>query len=362
MDVSKLTLFNVRGYERKNFELSEKINLISGANAQGKTTILEALFVCAVGRSFRTAQLSELIRRDSPGFAIEVHYQKCSISQEIKVCGSTAERYVLLNGSKQTLNSLHGGLTAVASTPDDIQLVKGAPSFRRDYLDLQLMQTDPLYNHHHKRYQRAIKQRNSLLRLRSLDTLDNWEYELSHSAAYIIERRIELLETLSPLCSAVYGHLVNAENHLAFKYKCGITLPSNKVDLRTHLRMLWHSQRQRDMFAETTLSGPHKDDFSIHLGEMDLRNFGSQGEQRTAALTLKLAEWEQIKQSNGGEQPLLLLDDIGYGLDAYRQQRLMEWLNQAGQVYLTTTHPDALLAGANVKQFHASFSVPSELM
>ncbi|MFA6916596.1 MAG: DNA replication/repair protein RecF [Parachlamydiales bacterium] len=355
MEVSKLTLFNVRVYERKSFEFSEKVNLISGANAQGKTTILEALFVCAVGRSFRTAQNSELVRRESPGFAIEIQYQKCSVEQEIKVCGSPAERYVVLNGTRQNISALQGGLTAVASTPDDIHLVKGSPSFRRDYLDLQLMQTDPLYSHHFKRYNKALKQRNSLLRLRSNDTLDNWEYELAHSAAYIIEKRLALLEALSPLCSAIYGHLVNSANSLTFKYKPGISLPAAaKTDLREHLRALWHTQRHRDMFAETTLSGPHKDDFTINLAEMDLRNFGSQGEQRTAALTLKLAEWEQIKHSHDGEKPLLLLDDIGYGLDAQRQQRLVVWLQGAGQVFLTTTHPDALLQSEGVRHFQTS--------
>lgn len=351
MHVSRLALYHVRAYERKTFEFSQKINLISGPNAQGKTTILEALFTCAVGRSFRTAQLSELIKREMQGFSIEIHYQKCGVGQEVKVCGTSAEKYVILNSTKHTLAVLQGGLTAVASTPDDIQLVKGAPSSRRDYLDLQLVQIDPLYSHHLKRYQRALKQRNSLLKLQSSDTLNSWEYELAHSAAYIIEKRLQLLHALSPLCSHIYGYLVNQEQPLSFKYKAGISLVEDKNRLKEHLCTLWRTQRHRDFLAGTTLSGPHKDDFTILLGEMDLRHFGSQGEQRTTALTLKLAEWEQMKQSSEGEEPLLLLDDIGYGLDSSRQKKLMEWLQNAGQVFLTTTHPEPLLS-EGIQQFN----------
>lgn len=332
MHVSRLSLNHFRPFIRQEFELSQGLNIFHGSNAQGKTSILEAIFLCSVGASFRTHLLNELIHRQTPGFTVELAYEKCGITQDIKVRGTSQEKYVLLNGSKQPLGSLYGGLTAVASTPDDVQLIKGPPSLRRDYLDQQLLQVDPLYNHHLKRYGRALKQRNTLLKHHSHQTLESWEFELSHSAAYLMTRRKTALEALLPHTCKLYQRLSGTQSEIVLKYKSGIA--AETID---QLRATWRSQRERDMHVGTTLSGPHKDDIQIVLNQLELRHFGSEGEQRTAALALRLAEWNLILEAGEEEKPILLVDDIGYGLDSLRRKNLLDWLSEAGQVLLTTT-------------------------
>lgn len=334
MHVVRLALQHFRLYDRKVFDLSSGINVLCGPNAQGKTTVLEAVFACALGKSFRTSQFNDLIQKDQIGFCIDCSYQKCGIQQEVRLCGSKDDKYALFCGSRQPFSALLGGLLVVSSLPEDIQLIKGSPSFRREYLDQQMLQVDPLYGHHLKRYARALKQRNSLLRQKALQTLDSWEYELAHSAAYLIEKRKSALEKLSPLCAELYACLSGQPAGLVLRYKPGVACSG---PLRETLRSVWRAQRERDMHAESTLSGPHKDDYAIILRGMDLRHFGSEGEQRTAALTLRLAEWEWMNAQSDEDKPVLLIDDIGYGLDSNRQNNLVDWLKQAGQVLITTT-------------------------
>lgn len=348
MRVNWLSLNNFRIFERQLFELMPGLNIFYGPNAKGKTTLLEAVFLCSVGQSFRTAQLAELVRRQAPGFAVEMSYEKCGIMQSVKVCAAQSEKYVLLNGTKQPLSCLYGGLTAVASIPEDVQLIKGAPAHRRDYLDCQLQQVDPLYNHHLRRYARALKQRNILLKNRSVDTLESWEYELAHSASYLMRQRNWTVSMLSPKFKAIYSHLCGSESDLTLRYKPGISAAFQIESLeegKEALRKMWRGQRDRDLFLGATQSGPHKDDFNISLNQLEMRHFASEGEQRSAAIALRLSEWELIDEGNEGEQPLLLIDDLGYGLDASRQKKLIEWLQKAGQVLLTTTERLALDQG-----------------
>ncbi len=346
MHAVRLGLYQFRLYARRYFELSPSVNVFFGPNAQGKTSVLEALFLCSIGKSFRANQLNDLIQRGKEGFCVDLHYEKCGIDQEIKVYGTSSERFVQINGTKQPLSALSGGLTAVASTPDDIYLVKGPPALRRDYLDQQLLQVDPLYSHHLKRYGRALKQRNSLIRAQVNETLDSWEYELAHSAAYLIAVRKEAIEKLSTFAGHIYSALSGKPTPLTLTYKPGVA----EIE-REQLSRVWKTSRARDMAVGTTLIGPHKDDCLILLDQMDLRHFGSEGEQRSAAIALKLAEWELILSKSEGEKPLLLIDDIGFGLDAQRQAGLMRWLGQAGQVLVTTTHSEQLPLSTSDKSF-----------
>ncbi len=341
MHASRLSLHHFRVFPTKDVELSPGLNIFTGPNARGKTSILEALFICSVGQSFRTHQLSEAIRAPSSCFLIELEYQKCGISQEIKLRVAAGEKHVLINGAKQSLSDLYGGLLAVAATPDDIQLIKGTPSLRRDYLDQQLLQIDPLYSHHLRRYTRAIKQRNALLKARSVSTLDSWEYELAHSADYLLARRSRAIESLAKKYADNYIHLSGSIGEYVLKYKPGIPsgmiLQSDPEQNKAMLRAMWRGQRERDLHLGATASGPHKDEMQMLHHEMDIRYTGSEGEQRTAALALRLAEWDAIKDHADMEKPLLLVDDIGYGLDSVRRRRLLDRLQHFGQVLLTTT-------------------------
>lgn len=349
MRVESLSLKQFRLYNRKAFNFSSGINVFAGGNALGKTTVLEGIFLCSLGKSFRTTQITDLIQHETEYFSVEISFDKSEISQENKVFGSSEEKYAFVSGEKQSLSTLVGGLLAVVSLTEDILLVKSSPALRRDYLDQLLLQIDPFYGHHLKRYLRALKQRNSALRHSSWETLETWEYELAHSAVYLINRRKKSLENLSKLYERIYNQLSGRDCEIFLRYKCGINYTEPCFD---SLRSIWKSSRERDIHAGATLVGPHKDNFVICLREMDLRHFGSEGEQRTAALALRLAEYELMLKENEGDKPILLIDDMGYGLDKNRQMNLVRWVQKnAGQVFITTNQNELFGMDTHINVF-----------
>lgn len=333
-----LYLHNFRAYKEGFFEFSSGINTIYGPNAQGKTTILEAIYLLVTGSSFRTSQISDLIRLGENFFYIEALFVKHGIEQKLRLSWDGKERKIVYNNTTlSSTSNLLGLLQGVVITPDDISLIKGGPLTRRLFLDLQLAQGDPLYVHYLTRYNRAMRQRNSLLRSKNPMTIESWEHEMANSAAYVVQQRLRALDDLQLSGRSLHRDLSGEVCDLTLIYKSGSAVTGEGLsELRQYYLGQYQKLRPREMDLGYTLSGPHKDDFLIAIGEKDARFFASEGQQRSCVTALRLAEWNRLHKS-ANARPLMLIDDIGTSLDEGRRERLFAQLPSLGQVFLTST-------------------------
>lgn len=346
LHILSLSLRNFRNYAAEQVTFSPGFNSVFGSNAQGKTNLLEALFLFVSGRSFRAKQVSDWLFQGADSFALEVQFQKRGFTQRLTMWGDRSQRRIRYNDSPlQSLKELLGILPAVLACPDDNLLIKGAPSVRRQFLDLQLSQVDPLYLHHLSRYSRALKQRNQLLRRGSDETLPVWEQELAKSGAYIIEKRRQCVEQLQQLAQKLHGELAEEAGELTIAYQTCLRKVAHMQEGVATLQEQYQRQRQREKQLGNTLVGPHRDDIGWHIDSRPARIFGSEGQQRSVLMALKLAEWHLLKKRSG-EVPLLLIDDVGQALDRDRRMRLFELLGKQGQVLVTA--PDAIEISSKV--------------
>lgn len=343
MHLRALYLHNFRTYEEALYEFGPKINVITGSNARGKTSILEAIYFLMTGRSFRTSQINDMIRHGASSFYIEASFIKHGIEQTIKVSCSSKERRIVYNHTQCTsFASLLGLLQGAVIHPDDASVVKGAPESRRHLLDVQIAQADPLYIHHFTRYNRAMKQRNYLLRAKTAVTIESWEHEMAHSAAYIVHQRIVAVEDLKEKGQRLHSFICGGNDILELDYKTqsipkGMSAADIDISqLKAYYLAQYGKLRKREMDLGITLTGPHKDDVFIGLNRSEARFFASEGQQRSCVAALRLAEWERLK-TKSYEMPLMLIDDVGMSLDYSRRMRLFTHLPMLEQVFLTTT-------------------------
>lgn len=337
MQLRSLYLHNFRCHKDAFFEFLPGINTICGPNAKGKTSILEAIHLLITGRSFRTSQLSDLIGIGSEGFFIEAVFIKYGIEQTLRFSFNGKEKSLLHNSTPcSSIASLLGLLQGVVITPDDASLVKGSPNIRRSFLDVQIAQTDPLYVHHLGRFNRAMKQRNTLLRAKSQVTITSWEHEMSNSAAYIVQQRQKAIHDLHKYSRSLHKALSGETEELELVYKTGSGAITEVPILKQFYLEQFHKLRQREMLLGSTLSGPHKDDLTIAIGQKEVRYFASEGQQRSCVAALRLGEWERLK-ALANESPLMLIDDVGISLDHIRRDKLLSHVQHLGQVFLTAT-------------------------
>lgn len=348
MHLTALCLHNFRLYEEARFDFSPGVNAVRGANARGKTSLLEAIYFLMTGRSFRTAQAKDLIRRGASYFFLDALFVKHGIEQRLRVYYSTAERSVTYNSTAYpSLSPLLGMLQGVVIHPDDTVIIKGAPVARRQLLDIQLAQSDPLYMHHLTRYSRAMQQRNHLLRAKSSAAIGSWEYEMANAAAYVVHQRALTTHRLRHEGQLHYQAICGGAETLDLAYKAN-GAGEHPLGEMAPLREIYYNQyrrhRAREMDLGVTLTGPHKDDVLIFLGNSEAKAFASEGQQRSAVMALRLAEWARLKTISQ-EMPLMLVDDLGMSLDAKRRQHLLEHLNRFEQVFISTTDESLLVAG-----------------
>ena len=347
MFLKKLYLRNFRLYEEAFFEFDPQVNMICGANAQGKTTVLEAIYYLITGRSFRALRPQELIRQGAEFFYLEAIFEKHGIEQRLRISSNATEKKIFYNQTEYpTAAGLLGLIQGVLMAPDDAMLVKGSPQLRRQFLDLQLAQTDPLYIHHLTRYHRALKQRNTLLRLKNELTIESWEHEMATAAAYVVLQRQKTIADLQKSIYILHPLLAGSQEKLEIVYKSNLPPTENLTVLRDHQLALYQKQRKREMYLGTTLTGPQKDDLSFLINEKDARYFGSEGQQRTTIASIRFAEWERLRNQSS-QTPLMLLDDIGISLDESRRQKLYQRLQMQGQVFLTATDPLPISSAKN---------------
>lgn len=332
MHIKSLVLQNFRLYEEVCFEFGPGFNVITGANAKGKTTILEAIYLLITGTSFRTSQLRDLIRHGAEHFLVEARFEKEGVEQVLRYAYNGKEKRVVYNNSLcKSATSLYGLLKGVAMTPDDVSLVKGGPAERREFLDVHLSQIDPLYVYHFNRYMRAMKHRNALLKSKLHESISTWEHEMAVASAYIVPRREKETAELGKIATQSLAQIGGTAENLSLTYKTDVPGGSPET-----YKNIWENEREKDMYLGYTTVGLHRDDLTVRISDHEARYFGSEGQQRSCITALKFAGWNQLR-SHSGHSPVMLIDDVGIGLDPNRRLRLFTSLNQLKQLFVTSS-------------------------
>jgi len=351
MYIKNLQLKNFRNYADESFDFSSGLNVLFGKNAQGKTNCAEAVFYLCTGTSPRTRKEKQLIKNGEANAFISCtcagRYGDVEISAAIYENG----REVKVNGNKITRNAdLLGNVFAVFFSPQELRLIQDGPDERRRMLNLSISQLSRGYFTALSRYRKILEQRNNLLKNRDInliyDTLPTWDEQLCKYAAVVARSRADYVSKLSPLAGQAHEYLTDGREKLVIspdkKYK------GEEEQLRTALFSELSNNYDRDIRLGYTASGPHRDDLDILIDGKDAKNYSSQGQARTAALAIKLAEVEIFKQECG-EYPVLILDDVMSELDLPRRKKLVE--RAVGmQTIITCTHAERVLYGREVNK------------
>ena len=333
MWIKKIKIKNFRNYESEEINLEKNINIFYGQNAQGKTNIIESIFLCSLGKSFRTKKDKEMIKLNEQNALVEVEYEKSDRDGKIKIeIGN--KKNIYLNGIKiKKLSELLGNLNIVIFTPDDINILKGGPQNRRRFLDIMISQLRPNYMHILNLYLKTIEQRNKYLRQikeehKDENLLEIWDEKLAEYAVKIYEYRKEFIEKIIKKLDIIHKNITNEEEQIELEYV-------TECDSKEKYLKLLKERRKLDIIKGFTTKGVHRDDFMIYINKKDIKIFGSQGQNRTAMLSLKLAEL-QVIYDEIGEYPILLLDDFMSELDKTRRKNFLENI-EGTQVIITGT-------------------------
>ena len=333
MWIKKIKIKNFRNYESEEINLEKNINIFYGQNAQGKTNIIESIFLCSLGKSFRTKKDKEMIKLNEQNAVVEVEYEKSDRDGKIKIeIGN--KKNIYLNGIKiKKLSELLGNLNIVIFTPDDINILKGGPQNRRRFLDIMISQLRPNYMHILNLYIKTMEQRNNYLRQikeehKDENLLEIWDEKLAEYAIKIYEYRKEFIEKIIKKLDIIHKNITNGEEQIELEYV-------TECDSKEKYLKLLKERRKLDIIKGFTTKGVHRDDFMIYINKKDIKIFGSQGQNRTAMLSLKLAEL-QVIYDEIGEYPILLLDDFMSELDKNRRKNFLENIKDT-QVIITGT-------------------------
>ncbi len=341
MNVTGIALANFRNYARQHLSFSKGLNVIEGANASGKTNLLEALYFCGVGRSPRTSKDKELIMWGEKEARIVLHIDKRYRSHKIEVRFSdNGQKRVLIDGVPiRRIGELMGVLNVIYFSPDDLKLIKASPKERRAFMDISLSQQSKLYFYTLLKYNLILAERNKLLKtaksLKELnETLYIWNTQLSEHGARLVALRLDFLRGIAPIAEKTHRAIAGEGEGLTLTYERSYAGESYK-ELKECLEQKLSSDIEKEYALGYTLTGLHRDDILVTSNGVDIRAFGSQGQQRTAALAIKLAEISYFEQKTG-ELPVLLLDDVLSELDISRRSALLRATNNI-QTLLTCT-------------------------
>lgn len=378
MYLKHLSLTNFRNYTRLEMDLPARISLLQGANAQGKTNFLEAIYYLATTRSplasadrqliswaadeevIPYARLEGLYTRGGEDHTLEMILVK-ERRPEDGLAAVVFRRQIRLDGVNRRALDIVGKLNVVLFLPEDVNLVSGSPEERRHFLDVALCQIDPLYCASLSRYNRVVTQRNALLHQvregqANADQLEYWDEQLTRVGAYVLSRRLWATEELNVQVSEIHPSLTGGQERLVLLYRASIAKrPTREVLLAADrpeggnmpdelaeprlaeaFRRALKEARREEVARGVTIVGPHRDDLTLLVNGIDMTTYGSRGQQRTVALALKLAE-VGLMHRQAGEMPILLLDDVISELDRQRGEFLLKWVSQAQQVLITTT-------------------------
>jgi len=356
--VTRLALTDYRNIASAVLEPSPRANIIHGDNAQGKTNLLEAVWLFAGARSFRGGKDTELVRFDAETASLELFFEAEGREQTARLAFGRDKKKVMINDiPEKSASALAGRFLAVVFSPDQLSMVKQGPDQRRRFLDMSLCQIIPKYQKALDSYERILRQRARLLRdsahhAQLLDMLEDWDHHLVRYGAYISEVRARYVRRLYHTAKSVYDGIASGKEALSLAYQ------SSAAEQEPEERGAWEKilaealkrNRAEDLRMGFTTVGPHRDDLLISVDGVSARSFASQGQQRSCVLALKLAECELMRQS-AGEQPVVLLDDVMSELDEGRRAYLLNHL-QDRQVFITCCEAGAFEAMEEGKVFH----------
>ena len=333
MWIKKIKINNFRNYKEEEIILEKNINVFFGENAQGKTNIIEAIYLCSMGKSFRTQKDKELININNEKAIVDIEFEKSDRDGKIKIELSNHKSIYLNSIKLKRLSELLGNINIVIFTPEDIEILKGGPQNRRKFLDVLISQLRPNYLHILNLYLKTIEQRNNYLRQikeynKDENMLEIWDEKLAEYANKIYLYREEFIEKIKNKIKIIHSEITNNKEEIKIEYL------SDCRDKEEYLKLL-KNRRKLDIIKGYTTKGIHRDDFMIYINEKEISIFGSQGQHRTAVLSLKLSELNIIYDEIG-EYPILLLDDFMSELDSKRRKSFLENIKNT-QVIITCT-------------------------
>ncbi len=339
MYLDSLQLVNFRNYDNLHLNFSKNVNLIIGKNGQGKTNIVESIYMLSFGKSFRTSKDKEIIKFEKENLYVGGSFSKEYTRGIIEIGISKTKKGIKVNKIPiQKIYELLGNINVVIFSPEDLRLVKEGPKERRLFIDKEISQVIPKYYNYLTNYNKILFQRNQLLKKMNVDEnlLSVYDESLARYGAYIYVLRRDFIEKIGKISSEMHHKLTNRQENLNISYKNQIKINEDDTIESVYDKFLQKlvSNRQNDIDTRTTRYGIHKDDINIYVNELDVRLYGSQGQQRTASISLKLSEIELINQEVG-EYPILILDDVFSELDEIRQKLLIENLSIV-QMFITT--------------------------
>lgn len=345
MYIDTLKLSHFRNYTQQNFQFSPTINILLGENAQGKTNIIESIYVLALTKSHRTNQDKDLIQWENEYAKIAANIIKVQKTMLQLIIHKKGKKVAIGKIEKKKLSDYIGFLTVVSFTPEDLMLIKGSPHIRRKFIDMQLGQINKLYLHHLYLYQKTLKQRNAYLKDNKIDFvyLDILTEELIQKSAILLHYRLDYIKKLQQYAANINQVVSQQKDALIIEYHSQIDYKNAKniEEIENQYRALFTTNQQKEIMQRKTLFGVHRDDLVFYINGKNVYDFGSQGQQRTVALSVKLAEIDIIYEQTG-EYPVLILDDVLSELDDFRQTFLLKAVENKVQTFITTTNLDGI--------------------
>lgn len=340
MYLKSLKLKDYRSYKNIDFKFDEKLNILVGKNAQGKTNALEAIFFAVIGKSFKTSKEKEIINWNCDKAYIKADFQKKYRETEVELFfNKEHKKSIKIDGiTIKKIGELIGSVNAVFFSPDELKLVKESPEERRKFINIDISQTNKKYFYMIGRYEKVLANRNKLLKSTKdinviKESIDIWDRALSELAEKIYLERKKFIEELSPFASKAHEYISSGKEKIEIKY-----ISSFDDDYKNKMMKALSKNLEKDFKLGYTTVGIHRDELDIYLNGVEVKNYGSQGQQRTVALSMKLAELEIIK-NRIGEYPILLLDDVFSELDQERRKKLLKFTSKT-QTIITCTEFD----------------------
>ncbi len=336
-------MLNFRNYDKVAISFHDKLNIIVGDNAQGKTNILESIYLLALTKSYRNGMESNLIQFGKEQAKIKGTIRVDRVIKDLEIDFLPKDKKVFLNQKEiKKISDYISNLNVILFTPDDLEIIKGSPSVRRNLLNVQISQMSHVYLKTYNEYNKILKTRNEYLKLLYVNHLADLSYlkiltdQLIEKSVLIYQKRKEYVDFINRQIGTIYEKITNFGG-LQLKYEPNVLFSSfEKANIKMSLKKKFEENYQRELMQGMTLFGPHRDDFSYFLNEQDLKLFGSQGQQKLAVLAHKLAEIDIFIQYTK-TKPILLLDDIFSEIDIKKQNRLLEYVKQDIQSIITTT-------------------------
>ena len=341
MILPKINLINFRNYSKCNIKLNDKVNIFIGNNAQGKTNILESIYVLALTKSYRTNYDEFLKRKGSDSYKIKGSLKIGKYSKEISISVLNNDKKVFINGTNvKKISDYVSTLNVILFSPEDIETIKGAPSLRRDLLNIEISQLYQQYIKNYNEYNKILKMRNDYLKLMYTNGISDYRYldvltdNLIERAAYIYKERIEFIRKINKNISLIYKNLTVNDN-LTITYESNIDIIDKSMEeIKKLLKNKYSTNYNKEIVAGMTLYGPHRDDYHFLINGNDIKIYGSQGQQKMAMIAFKLAEISIFEEITG-TKPILLLDDIFSELDKKKKNRIINYIKDNIQVIIT---------------------------